>query len=54
MLNGERLKLQGKFNLWMPTADYYTADGNKIDKTGVEPNVIVNPNEALEKALSEI
>lgn len=54
MLNGERFKLQGKFNLWMPTADYYTADGNKIDKTGVEPNVIVSPNEALEKALSEI
>lgn len=51
MLNGERFELQGKFNLWMPTADYYTIDGNKIDKTGVEPNLAVKPEMALEKVM---
>jgi hypothetical protein len=54
MLNGERFELQDKFNLWMPTADYYTVDGNKIDKTGVEPHISVMPDAALDKALEII
>lgn len=54
MLNGERFELQDKFNLWMPTADYYTVDGNKIDKTGVEPHIAVMSDAALDKALEII
>lgn len=54
MLNGERFGLNGKFNLWMPTADYYTIDGNKIDKIGVTPNIAVEPDMALEKTLEYI
>lgn len=51
MLNGEKFELSGKFNLWLPTADYYTIDGNKIDKIGVEPNIAIKPELALEKVL---
>lgn len=54
MLNGERFELKGKFNLWMPTADYYTIDGTKIDKIGVEPDILVESNLALEKAIEQI
>jgi len=54
MLNGEKVELSVKYNLWLPTADYYTVDGNKIDKIGVEPNISVKPDLALEKVLEII
>jgi hypothetical protein len=51
MLNGERFELPGKFNLWMPTADYYTVDGKKLDKIGVEPDFPVQSELALDTTL---
>lgn len=54
MLNGEKFAINNEFYLWMPTADYYTADGFKIDKAGVEPDIEADPAEALEKALETI
>lgn len=51
MLNGEKFELSGRYNLWLPTADYYTVDGNKIDKIGVEPDIQVKSELALEKVL---
>jgi len=54
MLNGEIFGIGDSFNLWIPTADYYTADGFKIDKVGVTPDIDVDPADALEKALEVI
>lgn len=51
MLNGERFQLTGKYKLWMPTADYYAADGTRLDKTGVTPDCVVAPEKAMEKAM---
>lgn len=51
MLNGEKFKLTNDFVLWVPTADYYTADGSKLDKIGVKPNVEVASEDALTKTL---
>lgn len=39
MLNGERFKLESGFSLFIPTADYYTTDGFRIDRNGVNPNI---------------
>jgi len=54
MLNGEIFRIGDSFNLWIPTADYYTADGFKIDKVGVTPDIEVEPADALDKALEVI
>ncbi len=54
MLNGEKFQINEDFILWTPTADYYTADGSRIDKIGVEPNVSVEPVNALTKTLEII
>jgi hypothetical protein len=48
MMNGEILDLDKGFKMIIPTADYYTSDGYRIDKKGVVPNIIVKENEALE------
>jgi len=54
MLNGEIFTIGDSFNLWIPTADYYAADGFKIDKVGVTPDIEIEPADALNKALEVI
>jgi len=54
MLNGEKFAINNEFYLWLPTADYYTTDGFKIDKVGVEPNIKVKSADALSKVLEII
>jgi hypothetical protein len=54
MLNGEAFIAQDSYKLWVPTADYYTADGRKIDGTGVAPDIKVNAEEALEYCIKLI
>lgn len=39
MLTGEFFDLGNHYRLFLPTADYYTADGYRIDKQGVKPDV---------------
>jgi C-terminal processing protease CtpA/Prc len=51
MLNGEQFNITKNFRLWVPTADYYTSDGKKIDRIGVAPDVVCKSDEALEKTL---
>jgi Peptidase family S41 len=38
----------------IPMLDYYTADGKRLDKTGVVPDVLCKREEALQKALELI
>jgi len=54
MLNGESFPIGKEYSLWLPTADYYAADGFKIDKNGVEPNLKVKSDEALSKTLEVV
>ncbi len=54
MLNGEKFQIANNMRLWIPTADFYTVDGLRIDKVGVEPHVKVKPDRALNKTLQLI
>lgn len=51
MLNGEVFQVDEGFSIVIPTADYYTSDGFRLDKKGVEPDIRVNQKEALDYVL---
>lgn len=51
MLTGEMFVLGEGFKLFLPTADYYAADGYRIDQKGVVPDVEVKQEEALDYVL---
>ena len=54
MLNGERFDINGEYTLWVPTADYYTADGKKLDKIGIEPDIRVKSKKALDYVINNM
>ena len=54
MLTGEEFDLGNGFKLFLPTADYYAADGYRIDQKGVTPDIEVKQEEALEYVLNMI
>jgi len=54
MLSGERIPVDDTFTLFVPVADYMTADGHRIDKVGVSPDIAVPSEDALKKALEII
>lgn len=54
MLNGEIFVLDKGFKLIVPTADYYTSDGFKIDQNGVKPNIETKEQDALEYVLTNL
>lgn len=54
MLNGERFYVDNGFTIIVPTADYYTADGYRIDQNGVTPDRKVNEEDALEYVLKQL
>lgn len=41
------------FELTIPMLDYYTYDGKRLDKIGVEPNIACKPSDALTVALTQ-
>ncbi|WP_400193127.1 S41 family peptidase [Hymenobacter sp. B81] len=51
MLSGDRFDLPVPFVLRVPTADYYTADGKRLDLVGVAPDVKVAPEASLDYVL---
>lgn len=52
MLSGERFPINDQYNLFLPISDFVTADGYRIDKVGVAPDVERKSSEALEYVLS--
>jgi C-terminal processing protease CtpA/Prc len=54
MLNGEIFDLDKGFNMVIPTADYYTSDGFRIDQNGVMPDIEVKSGEALKFVLEKL
>lgn len=54
MLNGEIFDLDKGFNMFIPTADYYTSDGFKIDQNGVKPNIETKQEEALDYVMKNL
>lgn len=54
MLNGEMFDLGKGFKMFIPTADYYSSDGIKIDQKGVKPNIQTKSEDALTTVLKLI
>lgn len=54
MLNGEQFILSSGFSLFVPTADYYTSDGFRIDQNGVEPDVELNDQQPVEYIIENL
>lgn len=46
--------VSGKYSMMVPIADFYTADGVRLDRVGVIPDVTVKSDDALNKALDLI
>jgi hypothetical protein len=51
MLSKIPFDIGNNFMLFLPTADYFTIDGKRLDKVGVIPDIDVNPILALDKVL---
>lgn len=54
MLAASPFVVSGKYMLMLPIADFYTYDGVRLDRVGVNPDIKVNSDEALHKALEII
>jgi hypothetical protein len=54
MLNGEFFSVMNGFKVIVPTADYYTSDGYRIDKKGVIPDIQTKDKDALDYVLGNL
>lgn len=54
MLNGEIFDLDKGFKMIIPTADYYTSDGFRIDRNGVKPDIETGQEDALKTVLDKL
>lgn len=54
MLSASFFNILDKYYIFLPIADYYTADKKRLDKVGVEPNITVESKEALSYVLDHL
>lgn len=54
MLTGKSFPVKPGLEVFVPVADYYTAEGKRIDRVGVAPEVKVPASEALSWVLQDI
>jgi hypothetical protein len=54
MLSATIMQLKDNYFLFLPIADYYTADKRRLDQVGVKPDVEIAADKALERALELI
>ncbi|PND36061.1 hypothetical protein C1O66_20210 [Paucibacter aquatile] len=54
MLSSEALPLAGGYRLRLPVADYLTPNGQRLDGHGVQPDLQVPPEQALQIALETL
>lgn len=54
MLSSEALPLAGGYRLRLPVADYLTPNGQRLDGHGVQPDLSVPPEQALQIALETL
>ncbi|MBL7951240.1 MAG: hypothetical protein JNM62_05925 [Flavobacteriales bacterium] len=48
MLSATLFKVTGKYHLFLPIADYYNAELQRLDKVGVKPDIEVKADDALD------
>jgi len=51
MLSQKMFDIPGGYQLYLPIADYYSVKNGRIEGHGVTPDIICDPDLALEKAL---
>ena len=54
MLSAALFNVYDKYYVSLPIADYYTSDGQRLDQIGVEPNVIVKSENALDFVIDNL
>ncbi len=54
MLSAAPFYIKDNYTLLLPIADYYTADKKRLDQIGVEPDIKIAADKALEKVLEII
>lgn len=54
MLSATIFQIMDKYYIFLPIADYYTSDGQRLDQIGVEPNMIVNSKDALDFVIENL
>lgn len=54
MLTGQTFKINERYEVFLPIADYQTADGRRLDQVGVIPEHKVNSEDALEYVLNQL
>ncbi|MBL7930669.1 MAG: S41 family peptidase [Bacteroidia bacterium] len=54
MLSASPFGVSGKYMLFIPVGDFYTHDGVRLDRVGVEPDIKVKSEDADEKAMEMI
>lgn len=52
MLSADLVELAPGWRLRVPRADYYTADGQRLDGRGVQPDIHAESNDVMEQAMS--
>jgi hypothetical protein len=52
MLSATVFQVNGKYHLFLPIADYYNAELQRLDQVGVKPDIEVKADEALEHVLA--
>jgi hypothetical protein len=52
MLSATVFQVSGKYHLFLPIADYYNAELQRLDQVGVKPDIEVKADQALEHVLS--
>lgn len=52
MLSAAMFQVSGKYHLFLPIADYYNADLQRLDQVGVKPDIEVKADDALDHVLS--
>ena len=54
MLSGNTFKVDENYNVFIPIADYQTHDGIRLDKVGVQPDVVTASDRALDYVINRI
>jgi len=54
MLSAEVFELEKGFSMFIPTADYYTSDGFRLEQNGVKPNINVKQEKALDYVMKKL
>ncbi len=54
MLSGRYFTINSDLKMFLPVADYITAEGTRIDKIGIHPNIEVRSANALNYVLKEL